>query len=50
VRTRWVTALGRSVAKQFATGGLIQVLGCTNLTLAPIGSQINKQAQVVLVK
>jgi hypothetical protein len=38
------------VAKQFATWGLNQVLGCTNLTLAPTGSQINKQVQVVLVK
>ncbi len=50
VRTRGVTALERSVAKQIATGGLNQVLGCTNLTLAPTGSHINKQAQVVLVK
>jgi hypothetical protein len=45
-----VTALERSVAKQFATGGLYQVLGCTNLTLAPTGSLMNKQAQLVLVK
>ena len=50
VRTRGVTALERSVAKQIATGGLNQVLGCTNLTLAPTGSHINKQVQVVLVK
>jgi hypothetical protein len=49
-RTLGVTALERSVAKQFATGGLNQVLGCTNLTLAPTGSRMNKQAQVVLVK
>ena len=41
-RTRGVTALERSVAKQFATGGLNQVLGCTNLTLAPTGSHINR--------
>ncbi len=50
VGTRGVTALERSVAKQIATGGLNQVLGCTNLTLAPTGSRMNKQAQVVLVK
>jgi hypothetical protein len=37
-----VTTLERSVAKQFATGGLDQVLGCRNLTLAPTGSHINK--------
>jgi hypothetical protein len=35
------------VAKQFTTGGLNQVLGF-NLTLAPTGSHINKQVQVVL--
>jgi hypothetical protein len=50
VRTRGITALERSVAKQFATGGLNQVLGCTKLTLAPTGSHINKQVHVVLVK
>jgi hypothetical protein len=50
VRTRGVSALERTVAKQIATGGLNQVLGCTNLTLAPTDSHINKQAQVVLVK
>jgi hypothetical protein len=50
VRTRGVTALDRWVAKQFATGGLNQVLGCTNLALATTGSNINKQVQVVLVK
>ncbi len=49
-RTLGVTALERSVAKQFATGGLNQVLGCTNLTLAPTGSFMKKQAQLVLVK
>jgi hypothetical protein len=49
-RTLGVTALERSVAKQFATWGLNQVLGCTNLTLARTGSCMNKQAQVVLVK
>jgi hypothetical protein len=49
-RTLGVTALERSVAKQCATGGLNQVLGCTNLTLAPTGSRMNKQAQLVLVK
>ncbi len=42
-RTLGVTALEQSVAKQFATGGLNQVLGCTSLTLAPKGSHINKQ-------
>ncbi len=50
LRTRGVTALERSVAKQFATGGLNQVRGCTNLSLAPTGSHINKQLQVVSVK
>jgi hypothetical protein len=50
VRTRGVTALERSVAKQFATVDLNQVLECTNLTLAPTGSHINKQVKVVLVK
>jgi hypothetical protein len=49
-RTLGVTALERSVAKQFVTGGLNQVLGCTNLTLATTGSRMNKQAQVVLLK
>jgi hypothetical protein len=34
------------VAKQFATGDLNQVLGCTNLTLAPTGFHINKKLQV----
>jgi hypothetical protein len=29
--SRGITALERSVAKQFATRGLNQVLGCTNL-------------------
>jgi predicted solute-binding protein len=42
-RTIGVTTLEWSVAKQFATGG-------TNLTLAPTGSHINKQVQIVLVK
>jgi hypothetical protein len=42
-RTLGVTALERSVAKQFATGGLNQVLGCTNLTLAPTGSLMNNK-------
>jgi hypothetical protein len=37
MRTRGVTALEWSVAKQ--------VLGCTNLTLAPTGSHIKKQVQ-----
>jgi hypothetical protein len=46
-RTLGVTALEQSVAKQIATGGLNQVLGCTNLTLAPTCSHINKQVQVV---
>jgi hypothetical protein len=46
-RTLRVTAMERSVAKQFATGDLNQVLECTNLTLAPTGSRMNKQAQVV---
>jgi hypothetical protein len=32
LRTRGVIALERSMAKQFTTGGLNQVLGCTNLT------------------
>jgi hypothetical protein len=41
MRTRELTALERSVAKQFATGDLNQVLGCTNLTLAPTGSHMN---------
>jgi hypothetical protein len=50
VRTRGVTEFERSVAKQFATGGLNQVSGCTNPTLAPTGSHMNKQIQVVLVK
>jgi hypothetical protein len=50
VRTRGATALERSVAKQFATGGLNQVLGCTNLTLAPTGYDMNKQVHVALVK
>jgi hypothetical protein len=50
LRTRGVSTLEGSVAKQFASGGLNQVLGCTNLTLAPTGSQMNKQAQVVLAK
>ena len=49
-RTFGDTALERSVAKQIATGGLNQVLGCTNLTLAPTGSRITKQVQIVLVK
>jgi hypothetical protein len=44
-RTRGVTSLERSVAKQFATVGLNQVLGCTNLTLGPTGSHINNQVQ-----
>jgi hypothetical protein len=30
--------------------GLNQVLGCTNLTLAPTSSHMNKQVQVFLVK
>ena len=34
VRTGGFTALERSMAKQFATGGFNQVLECTNLTLA----------------
>jgi hypothetical protein len=50
VRTRGVTALEWSVAKQISTGGLNQVLGWTNLTLARTGSPMNKQVQVVLVK
>jgi hypothetical protein len=37
------------MAKQFATSGLNQVLGYTNLTLAPTGSHIKRQVQVVLV-
>jgi hypothetical protein len=45
-----VTAFKLSVAKQFATRGLIQVLGCTNLTRSPTGSHMNKQVQDVLVK
>jgi hypothetical protein len=45
-----VTALERSVTKQFAAGGLNQVLGCTNLTLAPTGSHTNKQVKLSLVK
>jgi hypothetical protein len=49
MRARGVTALQRAMAKQFATGGLNQVLGCTNLTLAPTGSHMNKQVQVVLL-
>jgi hypothetical protein len=49
-RTLRVTTLERSVAKQFATGGLNQVLGCTKLTLAPTGSHINKQLQVVKLR
>jgi hypothetical protein len=48
MRTCGVTALERSVAKQFATEGLNQVLGRTNLTLAPTGSHINKQAQYLI--
>jgi hypothetical protein len=28
----------------------ILVLGCTNLTLAPVGFEMNKAAQLVLVK
>jgi hypothetical protein len=36
-----VTALERSVAKRFATGGFNQVLWCINLTLAPTGSHIS---------
>lgn len=35
--------------KKFSTWGLNQVLGLTNLTLAPIGVHINKQVQAVLV-
>jgi hypothetical protein len=31
-RTLGITALERSVEKHFATGGLNQVLGCTNIT------------------
>jgi hypothetical protein len=50
MRIRGVSALERSAAKQFATGGSNQVLGCTNVTLVPTGSHINKKAQVVLVK
>jgi hypothetical protein len=34
----------------FAIGGLNLVLGCTNLTLAQITSQMNKQVQAVLLK
>jgi hypothetical protein len=37
-RTLGVPALERSVAKQFGTGGLNQVVGCTNITLARTGS------------
>jgi hypothetical protein len=50
MRTLAVTALKRSVAKQFVAGGLNQVLWRTNLALAPAGSHKNKQVQVVLVK
>jgi hypothetical protein len=46
MRTRGFTALERSVANQIATEGLNQVLGCTNLTLAPTGSHMNKQVQI----
>ena len=42
VRTRGVTALERSMEKQFSTGGLNQVLGRTNLTLAAIGSHMKQ--------
>jgi hypothetical protein len=41
MRTRGVTALKRSVAKPFATGGLYQILWCTNITLVPTHSQKN---------
>jgi hypothetical protein len=39
MRTIGVTALERLVANHFSIGGLNQVIGCTNLTLAPTGSQ-----------
>jgi hypothetical protein len=47
-RTLGVNALERSVAKQFGTSGLNQVLRCTNLTLAPTDSHMNIQAQSCL--
>jgi hypothetical protein len=33
--------------EQFANGGLIQVLGCINLTLAPKGSYMNNQVRFI---
>lgn len=43
------TAEERSVVKQFGTDGLNFVFGCTNLTLAPSGSLMNKHVQAELV-
>jgi hypothetical protein len=40
--------IGTVGGKNNATGGLNQVLRCTNLTLATKGSYMNKQVQVVL--
>jgi hypothetical protein len=42
--------LGTATGKTIFHWGLNQVLGCTNLTLAPTGSHFNTQVQVVLVK
>jgi hypothetical protein len=42
--------IGTVSGKTICHRDLNHVLGCTNITLAPTGSHINKQAQVVLVK
>jgi hypothetical protein len=44
----WGYHLGTVIGKTICHWWLNQVLGCTNLTLAPTGSHINKQVQSCL--
>jgi hypothetical protein len=43
-RTRWVTVWNGQWQNNLPLGDLNQVLWCTNLTLAPTGSHMNKEA------